>query len=63
MKVGDRVRVINNGSSMVGKEATVRSILFEDGVSILLDEDVGQLGADEGAHNMYFYNEELEVIQ
>lgn len=63
MKPGDRVKIVNEGSSMIGKVGVVKHNLFEDGVSILLDEDVNQLGADQGAHNMYFLNFEVEVIE
>lgn len=46
MKIGDRVKVISNGSSLIDREGVIQNLRFEDGISVLLDEDKHKTGAD-----------------
>ncbi len=62
MKIGDRVKVVSNGSSLIGREGVIQNLRFEDGISVLLDEDKHKLGADVGCWNLYFEFEEVEVV-
>ena len=62
MKIGDRVKVISNGSSLIDREGVIQNLRFEDGISVLLDEDKHKTGADIGCWNLYFEFEEVEVI-
>lgn len=62
MNVGDRVKVISKDSALIDREGVIQKLVFEAGVSVLLNEDKNKLGADIGCWNLYFDFEELEVI-
>lgn len=57
MKVGDRVRVSNQSSSLVDKEGVVDCKLT-GGYGVILDEDVHR----KGFNTLYFANDEVVAV-
>lgn len=60
MSIGDRVRVINGYSGMVGEIGTV--IRVHEGCDVLLDSDNQEKVIDMAKFELYFDENELELL-
>lgn len=61
MKVGDRVKVTNQSSSMVGEFGTITRV--HEGYDVLLDSDNSKTGRGGGKFELYFHKDELELLK
>lgn len=61
MIIGDKVKVTNQSSGMVGEIGTVTRV--HEGYDVLLDSDKNKVGRGGRKFELYFHKDELELLK